>query len=82
MLRWQEIAKPPQETPLHPVDTSSLPIGRALKVERTAAGVPAGVVALAVGISAGHLSRIEKGERNASPELIDKIRAAVQAAAA
>lgn len=63
-----------------PVDTSGLPIGRALKVERVAAGVPLGRVATAIGISAGHLSRIEKGERTASPELVERIRVAIRAA--
>lgn len=82
MLRWQEIAKFPQEIALLPVDTSRLPVGRVLKVERVAAGVPLGLVASAVGISAGHLSRIESGERTGSPELIERIRIAVRAAAA
>lgn len=82
MLRWQEIAKSPQERALLPVDTTNLPIGRRLKVERVAAGVQLGPVAAAVGISAGQLSRIESGQRTASPELIERIRAAVQAAAA
>jgi transcriptional regulator with XRE-family HTH domain len=59
-----------------PLDTSNLPIGRALKVERTAAGLELGKVAAAVGISAGHLSHIERDERTASPELIERIRTA------
>ncbi len=63
-----------------PVDTSGLPIGRALKVERVAAGVSLTRVAAAVGVSIGQLSRIEKGERTATPELIERIRVAVRAA--
>ena len=63
------------------VDTSALPIGRALKVERVAAGVSLTRVAVAIGVSIGQLSRIEKGERNASPELIERIRVAVRAGA-
>ena len=63
-----------------PVDTSGLPIGRALKVERVAAGVALTTVAQAVEVSIGHLSRIEKGERTASPELVERIRVAVRAA--
>jgi transcriptional regulator with XRE-family HTH domain len=51
-----------------------------LKVERVAAGVALTRVAQAVGVSIGHLSRIEKGERTATPELIERIRVAVRAA--
>lgn len=60
-----------------PIDTTGLPIGQALKVERTVAGLSSTHVALAVGISIGHLSRIEKGERTASDELVEKIRATI-----
>jgi transcriptional regulator with XRE-family HTH domain len=63
------------------VDTTGLPIGQALKVERTIAGVSLTTIAKAVGVSIGQLSRIEKGERTASPELVDRIRDVVQAAA-
>ena len=63
------------------VDTSGMPIGLALKVERVAAGVSLGAVAAAVEVSAGHLSHIEAGRRTASAELVDRIRAAIQAAA-
>ena len=65
-----------------PVDTSGLPIGRALKVERVAAGAPLGRIATAVGISAGHLSHIEAGNRTASPELVERIRVAIRASEA
>lgn len=65
-----------------PLDTSGLPVGQALKVERIVARVEAQRVAAAVGISPGHLSRIESGERKASPELIERIRIAIRAAAA
>lgn len=60
------------------VDTSGLPIGRALKVERVAAGVSGTAVATAVGISLGHLSHIEAGRRVASDELVGRIRAAIR----
>lgn len=63
-----------------PLDTTGLPIGTALKVERVAAGIPLTRVANAVGVSIGQLSRIEKGERKATPELIERIRVAVRAA--
>jgi len=62
------------------VNTSKLPIGQALKVERTVAGLRLGQIATAVGISAGHLSHVEAGNRNASPELIERIREAIKAA--
>lgn len=62
-----------------PIDTTGLPIGRALKVERTAAGLSSTRIADAVGISIGHLSRIEKGERSASLDLVEKIRVAIRA---
>jgi len=65
--------------PVHVVDTSGLPIGRALKVERTVAGAELGRIASAVGISAGHLSHIEAGHRRASPEMIARIRVAIRA---
>jgi transcriptional regulator with XRE-family HTH domain len=61
------------------VNTSELPIGQALKVERTVAGLQLGQVAVAVRISAGHLSHIEAGNRNASPELVERIREAIKA---
>ncbi len=63
------------------MNDSELPIGRALKVERVRAGVSLGKVATAIGVSAGHLSHIEAGRRTASPELIERIRIAVRAAA-
>lgn len=61
------------------VDTTGLPIGRALKVERVAAGLTLGRIADAVRISAGHLSHIEAGRRVASDELVKAIRAAIRA---
>lgn len=66
---------------MHSVDTSGLPIGRALKVERTVVGAELTRIAKAVGISAGHLSHIEAGNRTASPELVERIRIAIRAAA-
>lgn len=62
-----------------PIDTTELPIGRALKVERTVAGVSLTAVALGVGISAGQLSHIEKGDRSVSAELVERIRAFIAA---
>lgn len=60
------------------VNTDGLPIGRALKVERVAAGVSSTRIAQAVGISIGHLSHIEAGRRVASPDLIERIRTAIR----
>jgi hypothetical protein len=65
-----------------PIDTTQLPIGKALKVERVIAGVSTTLIAAAVGISVGHLSRIEKGERTASPALVTAIRSAIASAEA
>lgn len=61
------------------VDTSQLPIGKALRVERVLADVSVTHVAHAVGISVGQLTRIEKGQRTASPELVERIRVAIRA---
>jgi transcriptional regulator with XRE-family HTH domain len=63
------------------VDTTGLPIGQALKVERTLARVSLTTVSRAVDVSIGQLSRIESGERTATPEMVERIRAVVQAAA-
>lgn len=63
------------------VNTGSLPIGKALKVERVLAGVTSTAVAAAVGISVGHLSRIESGQRTASDDLVARIRSAIGSAA-
>jgi Helix-turn-helix domain len=79
MLGRQRFANRRGPNPVHAVDTSGLPIGRALKVERTVAGAELGRIAAAVGISAGHLSHIEAGRRRASPELIARIRVAIRA---
>ncbi len=65
---------------MHQIDTSDLPIGRKLKLERVAADVSLTAVAKAVGVSIGQLSRIESGQRTASAELITQIRVAVSAA--
>lgn len=62
------------------INTADMPIGRQLKLERVIAGVSLTRVARAVGVSIGQLSRIESGERTASPELIERIRIAVRAA--
>lgn len=59
------------------LDTAGLPIGLALKVERTEARVTSTAVAEAVGISIGHLSHIEAGRRTASDDLVELIRKAI-----
>lgn len=64
------------------VDTSGLPIGMTLRVERTVAKASLTAIASAVGISIGHLSRIETGERTPSDDLVASIRAAIRAKAA
>jgi transcriptional regulator with XRE-family HTH domain len=66
---------------VHSVDTTGLPIGTALRIERVAARVSLTHVARAVGVSIGQLSRIESGDRTASVELIERIRVAVRSAA-
>jgi transcriptional regulator with XRE-family HTH domain len=50
-----------------------------LRIERTIARVSLTRVAHAIGVSVGQLSRIETGERYASPELVERIRAAIAA---
>ena len=65
---------------VHQINTAGLPIGRQLKLERTIAGVSLTRVARAVNVSIGQLSRIESGQRSASPELVERIRIAVRAA--
>jgi transcriptional regulator with XRE-family HTH domain len=77
MLREQEFVTASGAETVPTVNTSKLPIGKALKVERTVADLDLGKVAEAAGISAGHLSHIEAGERKASPELIARIRIAI-----
>lgn len=62
-------------------DAMDLPIGKKLKLERVAANVSLTDLAAAVSVSIGQLSRIESGQRTASPELIDRIRAFVRKAA-
>lgn len=60
--------------------TSTEPIGMTLKIERIRARVSLTHVARSVGVSLGHMSRIESGQRTASPELIERIRVAIRAA--
>lgn len=60
------------------VTTKGLPIGRTLKVERVAAGLTLTAVAAELGVSIGHLSHIEAGRREVSPEQVARIRAAVK----
>lgn len=63
------------------VNTPEAIVGRSLKLERVGAGVKLIDVAARIGVSPGHLSRIESGERRADSELISRIREAIQAAA-
>ncbi len=62
------------------INTADLPIGVRLKLERTIAGVSLTLIARAVGVSIGQLSRIESGQRTASEDLIERIRVAIRAA--
>jgi transcriptional regulator with XRE-family HTH domain len=62
---------------VHP-DPETMPIGKQLKLARVAADLTSTEVAKAVDISIGHLSRIEKGERTASPDLIERIEAVIE----
>ena len=77
----KSLPSPEDPTRMHQIDTSGFPIGRALRLERVAAGVSVTAIADAVGVSIGHLSRIEKGERQASEELVARIRVAIRASA-
>lgn len=82
MLAWvcshdKSLSIPGGANAVQSVDTSGLPIGQALKVERVLARASSTEIASAVGISIGHLSRIEKGERTASDELVAQIRAEI-----
>jgi transcriptional regulator with XRE-family HTH domain len=63
------------------VTTPDQIVGRQLKLERVAAGVKLIDIAARIGVSPGHLSRIEGGERKADSALIQRIRDAIQAAA-
>lgn len=65
---------------MHQIDTTDLPIGRVLKLERVAANVSLTHLSKKLGISIGQLSRIESGHRTASDELIERIRTAVREA--
>lgn len=62
---------------MHP-DPDTLPIGKQLKLARVAADLTSTEVAKAVDISIGHLSRIEKGERTASQDLLERIQDAIE----
>ena len=66
---------------MHQIDTTDLPIGRVLKLERVAANVSLTHLSRELGVSIGQLSRIESGHRTASAELIERIRTAVREAA-
>ncbi len=67
---------------MHQIDTTDLPIGTRLKLERTLAGASLTDIAKAVGVSIGQLSRIESGARRASDDLVQRIREAVAKAKA
>jgi transcriptional regulator with XRE-family HTH domain len=64
------------------VNIRDLPIGRQLKVERVAAGIPLTDLANDLGISAGHLSNVEAGKRTATPDLVTRIRETIKDKAA
>jgi transcriptional regulator with XRE-family HTH domain len=80
MLSWLGFVTVQGVAALPAVTTDGLPIGMMLKIERTLARITTTHVARAVGISVGHLSRIESGERTASPEMVERIRVAIRAA--
>lgn len=63
-------AKSPQLTPQ---PSPAVLAGRTLRMMRKAHGVNLRDMAERVGISASHLSRVESGERPASPGLTDRI---------
>lgn len=59
-------------------DPENLPLGKQLKLARVAADLSSTEVARSVGISIGHLSRIESGQRKASDELVAAIRKRIE----
>lgn len=63
---------PPQDAPqiLHRTQVLA---GRTFKMMREAHGLTQAEFADLIGVSAGHLSRVEKGEREASVPLQDRI---------
>ena len=66
---------------LNLMPTASTPdeiVGRSLRLDRVAAGVPLTALASRLGLSVGHLSNIEAGKRKASSELIARIRGAIK----
>ena len=63
------------------INTPAQVLGRQLKLERVAAGAKLIHIAAAVGVSAGHLSHIEAGNRKADAAMVQRIREAIQAAA-
>jgi transcriptional regulator with XRE-family HTH domain len=63
-------AKPPQNLPQI---TPQVLAGRTMRMMRQAHRVGLREMAGLVGISPSHLSRVEKGERAAGPELTDRI---------
>lgn len=56
------------------------PIGMTLRIERTRARLSLTHVARAIGVSVGHLSRMETGERSLDPEMVERIRVAIRSA--
>jgi len=47
--------------------------GPAIKAIRLALGIPAGVLAVRAGVSAGYLSHVEKGTKQPSPAVARKL---------
>lgn len=60
-----------------PLDTTDLPIGTALKVERTVARISQQDIAREVGIHQARLSRIESGQVEVTDTLAKRIRKAI-----
>lgn len=56
-----------------PQDASPAAAGRTLRMMREAHGVGVRDLAAMVGISPSHLSRVETGERAATPDLMNRI---------
>ena len=68
------LATPPQSDPQPESQPSpSVLAGRTVRMMRKAHGVTLRDMAALVGLSPGHLSRIESGERVAAPDLLNRI---------
>lgn len=63
-------ATPPHESPQTP---ATVLVGRTFRMMREAHGISLRDLAVRVGVSASHLSRVESGERAAGPELYERV---------